>query len=355
MSAETMEWLRNNIRIGYTSQDGPAWWAAENHMTDGSHFSGPVPIEEIRKVLSVPLVEASQVQAIYTGANGESSIATNSNMKGIVRQDTGHLIKVFSSGYRIHGYTEFLLNKAARVLDTHSSDLTAKSVGLLRNGAQAWLQIRLSDSFEVGGFGYVPFLTAATSADGSLASQWGIGFDAAVCDNTLSAALLGALFTKKLKHTANSDTAETDKAIREALNILFTSSDAFSQSAEMLMSLPVTEAQWNEFLNETVPVPEVKEGKRGSRGATIATNKRAELTDLYFTDAKAAPWNGTAFGVFQAVNTWQTWNGVVRGADGGRVERYHSNMIDGTTEARDTDTLNVLGRVLGRDLLKVGA
>jgi phage/plasmid-like protein (TIGR03299 family) len=301
----------------------------------------------------VPLVEASAVQAIYTGANGESSIATNSNMKGIVRQDTGHLIKVFSAGYQIHGYTEFLLNKAARVLDTHSSDLEAKSVGLLKNGAQAWLQIKLSESFEVGGFGYVPFLTAATSADGSLSSQWGVGFDAAVCDNTLSAALLDAKFTKKLKHTAHSDTAETDKAVREALNILFTSKDAFNQSAEMLMSLPVSEAQWNEFMNELVPVPEVKDGKRGGRGATIATNKRDGLNDLYWTDAKAAPWNGTAFGAFQAVNTWQTWSGTVRGADGGRMERFHSNMIDGTTEARDADTLAILGRVLGRELLAV--
>jgi len=354
MSKYSLEYLRDNIRVGYTSSDGPAWWAnKDEYMTDGTHFSGPVPIEVIREILSVPLVEASQVQAIYTGANGESAIATNSNMKGIVRQDTGHLIKVFSAGYQIHNYTEFLFNKVARVLDTHSSDLTAKSVGLLKNGAQAWLQIRLSDDFEVNGFGYVPFLTAATSADGSLASQWGIGFDAAVCDNTLSAALLGALFTKKLKHTANSNTAETDAAIRDALNLLFTSKDAFSEAAEMLMSLPVSEAQWNEVLDLAVPVPEVKEGKRGSRGATIAQNKRDGLNDLYWTDAKVKPWNGSAFGAFQAFNTWQTWEGTVRGADGGRMERFHSNMIDGTTEARDTDTLAVIGKVLGRDLLTV--
>lgn len=353
MSQETMTWLRENIRIGYVNEDGPAWWAADNHMSDGSHFDGPVPIEVIKEVLSVPLVEASAVQAIYTGANGESSIATNSNMKGIVRQDTGHLIKVFSAGYNIHGYTEWLFNKVARVLDTNKEDLTAKSVGLLRNGAQAWLQIRLSDSFEVGDFGYVPFLTAATSADGSLASQFSIGFDAAVCDNTLSAALLNATYRAKYKHTRNSTNAETDAAVRDALHLLFSAKDAFNESAQMLMDIPVSEAQWNEFLNELVPVPEVKDGKRGGRGATIATHKRDGLSDLYFTDAKAAPWNGTAFGAFQAVNTWQTWSGTVRGADGGRMERYHSNMIDGTTEARDTDTLAVLGRVLGRQLLAV--
>jgi len=353
MSAETMTWLRENIRIGYATQDGPAWWANKDEfMTDGTHFDGPVPIEEIKKVLSVPLVEA-KVQAIYTGANGESAIATNDKVKGIVRQDTGHLIKVFSDGYKIHNYTEWLFNKVGRVLDTNSADLTAKSVGLLRGGAQAWLQIRLSEDFEVNGFGYVPFLTAATSADGSLASQFSIGFDAAVCDNTLSAALLNAEFRAKYKHTANSNSSETDKAIREALNILFSSKDAFSKSAAMLMDLPVSEAQWNTVLDELVPVPEVKEGARGGRGATIANNKRDGLNDLYWTDAKVKPWNGSAFGAFQAFNTWQTWEGTVRGADGGRMERYHSNMIDGTTEERDTSVLQVIGKVLGRDLLKV--
>ena len=352
MSKETMTWLRNNIRVGYVNEDGPAWWAAQNHMTDGSHFDGPVPMEEITKVLSVPLVPAT-VQAIYTGANGESAIATNDQMKGIVRQDTGHLIKVFSSGYQIHNYTEWLVNKVARVLDTNREDLTAKSVGLLRNGGQAWLQIRLSDSFEVNGFGFVPFFTAATSADGSLASQYALGFDASVCDNTLSMALLGAIAKTKFKHTSNSNDTEREPEIRDALGLLFSMKDDFMTSATQLMETPVTDAQFTEWLNLTVPVPEAKEGKRGSRGVTIATNKRDALTDLYYTDAKAAPWNGTAFGVLQADNTFRTWNGVVRGADGGRMERYHSNMIDGTTEAGDSTAIATLSKVLGRELITV--
>jgi phage/plasmid-like protein (TIGR03299 family) len=353
MSKETMTWLRENIRIGYVTQDGPAWWAADNHMADGSHFSGPVPIEEVRRILSVPLVEGTMT-VNYTGANGESMAAKNTaDFKPIVRQDTGQMFKVFKSGYQIHAYEEWMLNKVARVLDTNKSDLTAKSVGLLQGGAQAWLQIRLSEEFEVNGFGYVPFFTAATSANGSLSSQFDLGFDAAVCDNTLSYALLNATTKAKFRHTLNSN--GRDDFVRDSLGLLFTAKDEFAAAAEMLMSIPVSEAQWTEFLNQSVPVPAAKEGARGTRGVTIATNRQTEMNDLYFTDPKVKPWNGTAFGAFQADNTWRTWNGVVRGADGGRMERYHSNMIDGTVAEGDTQALKVLGKVLGRDLLKVTA
>lgn len=353
MSKETMTWLRENIRIGYVADDGPAWWAADNHMADGTHFSGPVPMEEVQRILNVPLVKGDMT-VTYTGANGESMAAKNTaDFSPIVRQDTGQMFRVFKSGYQIHAYQEWMLGKVARVLDTNKGDLTTKSVGLLRGGAQAWLTIRLSEEFEVGGFGYVPNFTAATSADGSLASQFALGFDAPVCDNTLSAALLSASMRQKVKHTLNSNNSDTDAALRDALGILFTAKDEFASAAAMLMDIPVSEAQWNEFLNETTPVPEVKEGKRGSRGNTIATTKRDQMTDLYFNDAKVAPWNGTVFGAFQADNTWRTWEGGVRGADGGRMERYHSNAIDGTIAAGDAEALKALSKVLGRSLLTV--
>ena len=350
MSKETMNWLRNNIRIGYVNEDGPAWWAADNHMTDGSHFDGPVPVEEVRKILSVPLVEA-KLYATYTGANGESEIASGDGRKAVVRQDTGDIIGIFKDGYQIHDYTGWLLGKVSTVLDTNAGDLTAKSVGLLRNGGQAWLQIKLNESFEVNGYGYAPFFTAATSADGSLASQFTVGIDAAVCDNTLSYALLNAAAKVKIKHTLNSN--DRDAEIRDALGLMFSVRDGFESAANELMNTPVTEADWNAWLDMTVPVPEVKAGQRGTRGATIATNKRDALSDLYFTDAKVAPWKGTAFGVLQADNTWRTWNGTVRGAAGGRMERDASNMIDGTGADGDKNALKALSSVLGRQLLAV--
>jgi len=60
-SAETMTWLRQNIKVGYVSERGPAWWAngaitkdgTWDTIPDGSHFEGPVPMEEVRKLLDI--------------------------------------------------------------------------------------------------------------------------------------------------------------------------------------------------------------------------------------------------------------------------------------------------------------
>lgn len=348
MSAETLEWLRNNVRVGYTGSDGPAWWAANDHMADGTHFDGPVPADEARKILSVPLVEA-KLYATYTNAAGGSEVANGDGRKAIVRQDTGDLIGIFKDGYEVHGYEEWTLKMISNLLDTGAGELGIKSVGLLRNGGQAWLQVRMAETFEVAGYGYTPFITAATSADGSISSTYITGVDAAVCDNTLSAAILNAQTKIKVKHTRKS--GERYGEIRDALGLVYSVRDGFQTAADELMGTPVSDSEFERWLDLTVPVPEAKDGKRGTRGQTMANTKRAALTDLWTSDAKVSPWRNTAFGVVQADNTYRTWSGIVRGADGGRFERNLTNMVDGTTEAKDAAALTALSTVLNRQLL----
>jgi hypothetical protein len=53
------------------------------------------------------------------------------------------------------------------------------------------------------------------------------------------------------------------------------------------------------MMDLVIPLPE-----DAGRAMTIAENKRNEILNLYRDDARSAPWNGTAFGVLQAFNTW---------------------------------------------------
>jgi hypothetical protein len=57
--------------------------------------------------------------------------------------------------------------------------------------------------------------------------------------------------------------------------------------------------------------------------------KREQLHDLWHKDPRVTPWKGTAWGVVQAVNTWQTHVQTVRGAH--RFERQMTNALDGST------------------------
>src|ERR1700728_1042955 len=200
MSKETLTWLRNNVRVGYQDADnaGPAWWrAAGEFMTDGSHFPGSVPLDEVQRILAVPLISGA-VFAQYTDADGNAQV-TKTDRQAIISADDGMVHGIFSAGYVIHGYQEWLLDQLSAILDQGKGQLGVASVGRLRNRAVAFVQVKLEGSgMEVGGYGFVPFIHAASSVDGSLASTYGTGVTGIVCDNTLHAANASAISMLKV-------------------------------------------------------------------------------------------------------------------------------------------------------------
>jgi phage/plasmid-like protein (TIGR03299 family) len=347
MSKETYEWLGRNIRIGFTDDDGPAWWLAGAErigMAEGSHFPGSVPADIARELLSVPLVEA-KLHATYEW-EGVREVASAPDRKGIVRADTGELLGVFKSGYAIHGYDEWTMRQLELLLD---ANLGIKSVGLLRKGAQAWIQARLTTEYEVNGYGFTPFILAATSCDGSLATTYATGIDAAVCDNTLGAAIMCANTKTKVRHTSKSAGRVVD--LRASLGLqLAQVADEFTAGAEALMAIPVTEAEFSAWMDMEAPMPAKKSEAKPGRGWTLAATKREALLDLR-KSPMVAPWDGTVFGVAQLANTWRTWNRTVQGADGGRMERFYVDMVNGKTDTADLETLGQLSKVLGRTLV----
>jgi phage/plasmid-like protein (TIGR03299 family) len=363
MSKETLSWLRSNIRIGYTDERGPAWWAASNgeHLADGSHFPGAVPEVEVRRILDVPFVsaklfgqyEVSEEQAAswegeYLGLTAGRHVVEDPERKLIVTPDTGDVLGVFKSGYQIHGYQQWTADQIAAILDTSRGELGVAAVGLLRRRGVAFLQAKLEGSgMEVGGYAFAPYITAATSVDGSLASTYATGVQAAVCDNTLSAALSSALTKYRVKHSRNS--AGKLGEVRDNLGLVYQAADDFAACAAELQSVDVSEADFRAWMDEMAPVP-ARDPKSSTGGAkyTNAIKKRYAYTSLWTSDAKVAPWAGTAFGVLQLDNTYRTWTRNVSGADGGRIERNLLNMVSGKTANEDSDALDALSRVLDR-------
>ncbi|MGY2062838.1 hypothetical protein ACW9HQ_48805, partial [Nocardia gipuzkoensis] len=66
---------------------------------------------------------------------------------------------------------------------------------------------------------------------------------------------------------------------------------------------------------------------------------------LYKKDERVHPWAGTAYGVLQAVNTFNHHLSTVRG-DTPRAERNMSNALRGKTAEADRQTLELIDRVL---------
>ena len=83
--------------------------------------------------------------------------------------------------------------------------------------------------------------------------------------------------------------------------------DDFAAEVATLCAIDVSRGQWAQFLDRHVPREDPTTDKPlEGRALTMADTKRAVLQRLYDHDSRVAPWAGTAHGVLQAVNTYDT-------------------------------------------------
>lgn len=330
MSQETSQWLNTMTLIGFTDKRGNAWHYSEGLQGDEpNHYPGAIPMDDVRRRLFDFTVEPQPIYILtdhgYVEVEGR---------KAQVTSDTEDVLGIFKDGYQGHDYTEWLLDNVGTIL---GDGLAIASAGLLRNRAQAWVQVELEDNATAaGGFEFRPFITAYTSFDGSLATGYGRGVQAVVCDNTLAAAR-SEMEGFKLRHTKYSALRIGDA--RDALGIVFSMADDFRQEVERLTAWKVTDRQFFAALDALVPVPE-----EDGRGKTVAEKKRDEIVHLYRADGRSAAWNGTAFGVLQAHNTWSQHFAQVRKGVA-RKDRNVENFLRGKVAAADAQVLQVLETV----------
>lgn len=349
-SNETMQWLRDNIRVGFTTERGPAWWAnvvtkagSFTEIPDGSHFAGPVPMEEVERLLSVPLAKGT-VHVTYEDENGVRQVATDPGVQPIVNIRSGKVFSYPTSKYRIHPYLETLSDFIQAI--QYDQAVACGSVGLLKNGGQAFLQARLPETLTVEGYEYVPYLMGVTSADLSRATWYATGFEGAICDNTVRGALEKALSQFKIRHTSNSGLAVA--AARGKLGLqLHEVGEAIGEQISALCQVKVSDKDFALWLDEMAP-PKEPDPKSSTGGAAYTNTeaKRAEYTRLWNEDPKVAPWKGRGFGILQLDNTYRTWGEKIPQSGGGILERNFARVADGRTAKADALALDTLAKVL---------
>jgi phage/plasmid-like protein (TIGR03299 family) len=338
MSRETAQWLNENIRIGNTAKRGQAWWYDADLDTVGSHYEGPVPVEVVRN----ELFDWEPTIVPLTGLVGpDGQTYGDPNRIAIGHPKTGKVLGVFTTGYVAHSYADTLLDKVAMILD---DNLNIGSAGLLREGARAWCTVEMDDTVHgPGGIDFRPFLTAATSFDGSLSTTYQLGNQLPVCDNTLAAAL-GATdaLRVKIRHSAPVEGKLAD--VKDALQLLTNTADTFAAELEALLSEKVSETRFNMWVDVySGMASKAKDNVTAGRGFTMASNKRDKLIELWSNDPMVNPWRGTAFGVLQTANTFETHWSSVRNVT--RAERNMTRTVDGEWAKIDAAALKTLAAV----------
>lgn len=341
MSQETAEWLNQNVLIGYTDKRGKAWhYRASEQGTEPNHYSGAVPIEDVRRRLfhwravEVPMFVKASRDLIAAGHDAEITVP---NRVAIVRDDTYEVLGTPSASYAVHQYDEMLLQKVEAIVD---DNLNIGSAGLLKNGAIAWIQIEAPENrVAAGGVEFRPHLLATTSHNGSIATTYKRVQTIVVCDNTRAAALRESGEEYRVRHTANSVMRLNDA--RTALNIIFTMGDEFEKEINLLLSTAVTDKQYERFISLIVPMKD----EMAPQARTKAENDRSQYMSLWRDDHRVTPWKNTAFGAVQAINTHRQHLRLTRGSTM-RVERNMMDTLTGVTETADREAYKKLLSVI---------
>lgn len=331
MSRETLEWLNTNTLIGFTDKRGHAW---HHRAGADNHYPGAIPVQDVHSRLFGWTAEERPLY-LSPGMDGNVRLTTEvPGRKAIVRSDNGYVLGIFKDGYQPHQYGEWLVDNVAAILD---DSLMIGSAGLLKGGAVAWVSVEMPDTLQtIEGVRFRPFLLACTSFDGSISTTYKEVVTNVVCDNTMSAALGENSATVKVRHSSKSLTRI--QSVRDALGIVHKIADDFQAEVARLSEIKVDDVAWERIVKDAAPIPEGPNLSKGEKAAaTRAHAKRDALMRLWRRDERVAPWAGTAFGAWQAFNTYGQHEQGVRGMS--RQERNMLNAVNGAIETADADTV----------------
>lgn len=333
MTTETLEHLNTQVLIGFTEKRGNAWhYKADLQGSEPNHYSGAVPVEDVRRRL---FSWHAQVMPMHIVAP-DGSTHEVPNRQAIVRDDNYQVLGVLSKSYQPHQYDEWLLSQVANLLD---DDLQIGSAGLLKGGAVAWVQVEMPENMKVAGVEFRPNLLATTSFNGEIATLYKRTCTIVVCDNTRAVALRERSDEVRVKHTSQSLLRLADA--RTALDIVHSMSDDFSAEIEKLMSIKVSDQDFDRFLNVLSP----SKDNDSKQLQTRSENLRNTLRQMWQNDVRCAPFRFTGFGAVQTVNTWRQH---IKPTRNGRslIERTMLDTMTGVTELEDRQVVEMLQAVV---------
>jgi phage/plasmid-like protein (TIGR03299 family) len=334
MTRETLEDLNANL-IGFTDKRGTAWhYRANLQGAEPNHYPGAIPVADVRRRLFNWKPAVGTSETTYVDEEVGDVTLVDATRQQIIRPDTQTVRGVFKQGYKVHDYSEWLLDGVEEIL---SADIKIGSAGLLKKGAVAWVQVEMEDTLSACGVEFRPFLTAGTSLDGSMATNVITGAQAVVCDNTYDAAQAGAARAIRVKHSTNSGFRLDE--VRAALDIVEAVAANFTAQLEQLTAEVVSPLRFDKWVDAYTELAKAKEG----RSLTMAQSKGAALRRLWANDERVAPWKGTAWGVLAAASTYVHHVATVKGAS--HATRNAERMVYGQTGELDRYALKVLAAV----------
>ena len=351
---------KSNIIIGKTANRGTAargGWLGQGEVI--ASYEGSIPREAVDTLLAwepvevpsanlIPVPDTEPADAIVNGQGYKTMIVEG--VKSIVRSDTfANLGRFNGTAGAGDGYNSKPYSFYVNATDDIVGDSDVLAVGELNGGRQFFIQYGLNENVHDGdtGLDFMPYLMFSSSLDGSIANTWDRGSIIAKCDNMFPAIRRESRRNgSQVKFKRSRYSAERLESLPAALALQAQNTVDFARS---LVQVPVLRSQFVKILDTIVPLPDPEKASKAA--VTRVENKRQTIDALYQSSPMVRDWNGTAFGVFQAFNTYQNREAQVRGSN--RIDRTFDRVLRGVVADEDLNTLSAMSRVLGRELVTV--
>lgn len=345
MSKYTYEYLAKNVKASTFGGTRLPWWAKGD---EPCLYPGPIPFEDVQAQLaswepsiSRMLDEDLIVQLVHEGWAGPDLIEKMKEARvashKLIKTDEGS--GVIGIEHALHLYGVWLTGTIAEVL---GDDAVIVSSGLLDNKMQAWVCIERPEVVDgPGGVQFAPNITFSTSLNGTLSSQINQSTTLPICDNTMTLARSQGL---AFKHTGRSGSKlGTYRGVAQAL---VQGQTDFTKILDDLLSTEVTDKDYSNFLDALFPESDEDTPRKRNRSQRV----KQDITQLYKGDHRVQAWKGTAFGVVQAVNTYQQHLSQLRNTTGYEMDdtnlramrNYGERMKNVRGETADEHVVRVL-------------
>ena len=256
--------------------------------------------------------------------DGNGGFTKVDNALANVRSDTNKVLGTVKSRYSIvqnqpaFEWTDKLIG----------DDVRYETAGSLHSGKKVFLLARLPDCYVVGDKTEI-YLVFTNSHDGSSAVRTAITPVRVVCQNTLNLALGSAKRQWSARHTGNMDN-KMDEA-RRAMEMTEIYMQNFNKTAEALAMQKVSINQFQTLVCELFPMPEqkVENGKVvNEKQIENAVSNRQELSYRYLAAPDLANFQGTAWGIVNAVSDFATHR-VPQRQTANSKENLFMDVVDG--------------------------
>lgn len=276
----------------------------------------------------------------------------------------GRVLNVVGDGYKVHQYEDVLLDPARQLVQAADGGVSVQAFGFANYGGTAWINLALTEPTTIATGDDGPDLVfssvfLSSSHDGSWSTGARLGNYRMFCRNQLRSfhSRGGRRWGHglRVRHTANS--VPRLAGLSEIIDAVTGEQRALQVTAAALLDTHVSAGDVADVMALVDPRPQPKAGDDGQQvdptpGELAGwERRRAAQVAYYQNNSTVAPYLGTGWGLYQALNGWQQHERPVRGD---RNSKVALRILDGGLHTHDGQVITAIAQVTNHPTL-VGA